>query len=107
MTNTLDRQCTNILRFLRWMSCKWPTAVIRPVDANETAVAWKVAVESQRRRVLLMMRRHEAQTLDSGCYAGPEGGRCGAFVLGDAEGKPPALILIASGSEVALVTATA
>ena len=74
MTNTLDRQCTNILRFLRWMSCKWPTAVIpacrwswllampgltviRPVDANETAVAYKPVVESRRRPVLLVRTR--------------------------------------------------
>ena len=57
MTNALDRQCINILRFQRWLSCKWPTAVIRPVDANETAAAYKPTVERRRRPVLLVRTR--------------------------------------------------
>jgi len=81
--------------------------VIRPADANETAVAWKVAVESRQRPVLLALTRQEVPTVDRGRYASAEGLRRGAYVLSDAEGQPPALILIASGSEVALILAAA
>jgi len=81
--------------------------VIRPADANETAVAWKVAVESRQRPVLLALTRQEVPTLDRGRHASAEGLRRGAYVLSDAQGQPPGLILIASGSEVALILAAA
>jgi len=81
--------------------------LIRPADANETTVAWKVAVESGQRPVLLALTRQEAPTLDRRRYASAEGLRRGAYVLSDADRQPPALILIASGSEVALIVAAA
>ena len=81
--------------------------VIRPADANETAVAWKVAVESRQRPVLLALTRQEVPTLDRSRYASAEGLRRGAYVLNDANDQPPVLILIASGSEVALILAAA
>lgn len=81
--------------------------VIRPADANETAVAWTVAVESQQRPVLLALTRQEVPTLDRSRYASAEGLRRGAYVLNDANDQPPVLILIASGSEVALILAAA
>ncbi|WP_372826427.1 transketolase [Polaromonas sp.] len=81
--------------------------VIRPADANETAVAWRVAVESCHRPVLLALTRQAVPTLDRSRYASAEGLRRGAYVLSDAQGQPPALILIASGSEVALILAAA
>ncbi len=81
--------------------------VIRPADANETAVAWKVAVESRQRPVLLALTRQDVPTLDRSLFASAEGLRRGAYVLSDAGGQPPALILIASGSEVALIVAAA
>ncbi|MEO6280151.1 transketolase [Roseateles sp.] len=81
--------------------------LIRPADANETAVAWKVAVESRQRPVLLALTRQEVPTLDRGRHASAEGLRRGAYVLSDAGGQPPTLILIASGSEVALIVAAA
>ncbi len=81
--------------------------VIRPGDANETAVAWKVAVETRDRPVLLALTRQNVATLDRGRYASAEGLRRGAYVLSDAESSPPALILIASGSEVGLILAAA
>ncbi len=81
--------------------------LIRPADANETAVAWKVAVESRQRPVLLALTRQEVPTLDRNRYASAEGLRCGAYVLNDTNDQPPVLILIASGSEVALILAAA
>lgn len=81
--------------------------VIRPADATETAVAWKVAVGSRGRPVLLALTRQEMPTLDRSRYASAEGLRRGAYVLNDANDKPPVLILIASGSEVALILAAA
>ncbi|MBC7480740.1 MAG: transketolase [Rhizobacter sp.] len=81
--------------------------VIRPADANETAVAWKLAVESRQRPVLLALTRQEVPTLDRSRYASAEGLRFGAYVLNDVKDRPSELILIASGSEVALILAAA
>jgi transketolase len=79
--------------------------VIRPGDANETAVAWRVALEIRKRPVLLVLTRQALPTLDRSRYAAADGLRRGAYVLRDAPTGRPDLILIASGSEVALVVA--
>ncbi|HWR69620.1 MAG TPA: transketolase C-terminal domain-containing protein, partial [Dehalococcoidia bacterium] len=79
--------------------------VIRPCDANETAVAWRVAVESRDRPVALILTRQNVPTLDRGHFAPAEGLRRGAYVLSDAPNAKPQLILIASGSEVGLIIA--
>ncbi|WP_296891999.1 transketolase [Thiobacillus sp.] len=81
--------------------------VIRSADANETAVAWKVAVETRDRPVLLALTRQDVPTLDRNRYASADGLRRGAYVLSDAKDHNPALILIASGSEVGLILAAA
>ena len=81
--------------------------LIRPADANETAVAWKVAIEARDRPVLLALTRQDVATLDRTRYASAEGVRRGAYVLCDAQDKAPALILMASGSEVGLILAAA
>jgi transketolase len=81
--------------------------VIRPSDANETAVAWRVALETRDRPVVLVLTRQDVPTLDRGRYAPTDGLRRGAYVLADAPHSKPELILIASGSEVALIVAAA
>ncbi len=81
--------------------------VIRPADANETAVAWRVSVETRDRPVVLVLTRQDLPTLDRGKHASAEGLRCGAYVLRDAPDGKPALILIATGSEVGLILAAA
>ena len=82
--------------------------LIRPADANETAVAWRVAVETRDRPVLLALTRQDVATIDRARHASAEGLRRGAYVLMDAsKGRRPALILIASGSEVSLILAAA
>ncbi|RDS80779.1 transketolase [Dyella monticola] len=81
--------------------------VIRPADANETAVAWKVAVETPDRPVLLVLTRQKLPTLDRSRYASAEGLRRGAYVLADPPDGHPAVILIATGSEVQLIVQAA
>ncbi len=81
--------------------------VIRPCDANETRWAWQVAVEQSGRPTALVLTRQAVPTLDRQVYASADRLRKGAYVLNDgSEGaSEPDLILIASGSEVALIVA--
>lgn len=86
--------------------------VMRPADANETAVAWRVALEIRDRPVALILTRQDLPTLDRSQYAAADGLRRGAYVLrdyvqSDAANGNPELILLASGSEVALIVAAA
>jgi transketolase len=81
--------------------------VIRPADANETAVAWRVALETKDRPVILALSRQELPTLDRSRYAAADGLRRGAYVLCDPPDGKPQLILVASGSEVGLIVAAA
>ena len=79
--------------------------VIRPGDANETAVAWRVAIESRHRPVALVLTRQNVPTLDRSQFAAADGLRQGAYVLADAPSGKPDLVLIGTGSEVALIVA--
>ncbi len=79
--------------------------VIRPADANETAVAWRVAIEARDRPVALILTRQNVPTLDRKEFAAADGLRSGAYVLADAPGGKPDLILIGTGSEVSLIVA--
>ena len=79
--------------------------VIRPADANETAVAWQVAIETRHQPVALIFTRQKVPTLDRKHYAAATGFRRGAYILEDAPKGKPAIILIASGSEVGLIVA--
>jgi transketolase len=79
--------------------------VIRPGDANETAVAWRVAIESRHRPVALALTRQNVPTLDRHQFAAADGLRRGAYVLADAPNGKPDVVLIGTGSEVALVVA--
>ena len=77
--------------------------VLRPGDANEAAQAWKAAVESNDRPTALVLTRQKLPTLDRTKYASAEGVAKGGYVLSDAPGGEPRVILLASGSEVSLV----
>ncbi len=74
---------------------------IRPADANETAVAWQVALE-RRGPTALILTRQNVPVFDRGVVAPASGLRQGAYILLEAEGGRPDLILIGTGSEVAL-----
>jgi transketolase len=80
--------------------------VIRPCDANETRWAWQTAIEQRDRPTVLVLTRQNVPTLDRAIFAPAEQLRRGAYVLNPSdEGKEPDVILIASGSEVALIVA--
>jgi transketolase len=76
--------------------------VIRPADANEVAEAWRVAIDRAHQPVALVLTRQNVPVLDRSRYGSAEGLRRGGYVLADAEGGDPEVILIATGSEVAL-----
>ena len=78
--------------------------VIRPCDANEVAEAWRVAVDRTHGPVALVLTRQNVPILDRARYAPAEGLRRGGYVLADPDDGDPELILIATGSEVALAT---
>ncbi|MBR8174724.1 transketolase [Burkholderia ambifaria] len=79
--------------------------VIRPADANETAVAWRVALEARERPTALVLTRQDVPTIDRLRFAPAEGLQRGGYVLADAPDGRPTLILIATGSEVGLALA--
>ncbi|MBE7217490.1 MAG: transketolase [Caulobacteraceae bacterium] len=75
---------------------------IRPGDANETAMAWKVALTHTHEPTALILSRQAIPTLDRSKYASAEGVLKGGYVLGDCDGEPE-VILIGTGSELPLV----
>jgi transketolase len=76
---------------------------VRPADANETAYAWKVALERRDGPVALSLSRQKVPTLDRSELAPASGLERGAYTLW--ESGPPDLILIATGAEVGLALA--
>lgn len=79
--------------------------VIRPADANETITAWRIAVEATNHPIALILSRQNLPTLDRTQFAAADNLRRGAYILADAPNGKPDMILIASGSEVALIVA--
>lgn len=77
-------------------------AVIRPGDANESVVAWQVAMERRHGPTALIFSRQKLPIFDQHTLAPASGVRRGAYVLADAASGLPKLILLATGSEVAL-----
>lgn len=75
--------------------------VIRPADANETAYAWKAAIECAEGPTALALTRQKVPVYDRKKYGSAEGVLKGAYILSDSEGTPD-LIFIATGSEVQL-----
>jgi transketolase len=76
--------------------------VFRPADANEVAAAWRCAMDRHHQPVALVLTRQDVPIIDRSRYASAEGVRRGGYVLADPEGGDPQVILIATGSEVAL-----
>ncbi len=78
------------------------TLVIRPADANETAQAWRVALEHKDGPVVLVFSRQGLPILDQEKYGKASKLEKGAYILSDSKKKPD-VILIATGSEVSLI----
>ena len=75
--------------------------VIRPADANETAVAWRVALERDDGPVALLLTRQKVPVLDRGQLASAQELERGGYVLWQSSPGSPQLIVISTGSEVA------
>jgi transketolase len=77
---------------------------LRPADANETAEAWRVLLSKDHEPGCLILSRQPLPVLDRAHYAPASGLARGAYILADPpDGTPPRLILMATGSEVALI----
>ncbi|MEO3777894.1 transketolase [Micromonospora sp. B11E3] len=76
--------------------------VVRPADANETAWAWRQALEHTDRPTALALSRQALPTLDRSALAGAEGTTKGGYVLAEASTGQPHVILVGTGSEVQL-----
>jgi transketolase len=76
--------------------------VFRPADANEVAETWRCVMQLQRDPAVLVLSRQALPTFDRTAMAPASGVARGAYVLADAGTAPPDVILIATGSEVAL-----
>ena len=79
--------------------------LLRPADANEVVEAWRVVMQLTDRPASLVLSRQALPTLDRSRYASASGVARGAYVLADAPDGKPDVLLIASGSEVALCIA--
>jgi transketolase len=75
--------------------------VIRPADANETAQAWRIAVDGDGPTALVLSRQ-DLPVLEATADLAPEGVRRGAYVLADPGDGPAQVVLLATGSEVPL-----
>jgi transketolase len=75
---------------------------LRPCDANEVVEAYRYVMQLRHRPAVLALSRQPLPTLDRSKYASASAVARGAYVLGDAPGGQPEVILIASGSEVSL-----
>jgi len=77
--------------------------LIRPADASETAEAWRFALKHKKGPVALVLTRQKLSFIDRSKYAAAAGLARGAYVLADSPGGAPQVVLISSGSEVALI----
>jgi transketolase len=75
---------------------------LRPADANEVAEAWRVIIGLTHQPACLVLSRQPLPTFDRTRYASASGVGRGAYILADSENGKPAVILIGTGSEVAL-----
>jgi transketolase len=85
------------LASLRLMPDLW---VMRPADGPETAEAWRAALRRTNGPTALVLSRQELPPIDRSRYASAQGLHRGAYVLAEASGGEPQLILLATGSEV-------
>jgi transketolase len=76
--------------------------LLRPADANEVVEAWKVIMQLRHEPALLVLTRQAVPTFDRSKYASASGVAKGAYILADAPGGKPEVILMGTGSEVYL-----
>ena len=76
--------------------------VLRPADAGEVVEAWRVVMKLHHEPAALILTRQAVPTIDRSKYASASGVARGAYVLADAPDGKPDVLLLATGSEVAL-----
>ena len=76
--------------------------LLRPADANEVVEAYRYVLQLRHKPAAIVLSRQALPTFDRSRYASAEGVRRGAYVMAEAAGGSPEIILIASGSEVSL-----
>jgi len=76
--------------------------VFRPADANEVVEAWRVIMRMHHEPAALVLSRQALPVIDRSVYAPASGVAQGAYILAEAEGGKPEVLLLATGSEVAL-----
>jgi transketolase len=79
--------------------------VVRPADANETTEAWRMALGRTDGPTALALTRQNVPTLDRSVHAPADGLHRGAYVLAEADGGAPQVLLLSTGSEVQLALA--
>jgi transketolase len=79
--------------------------LVRPADANETAVAWRTILEHNDRPAGLALSRQNLPVFDRRTFGSAEGVARGAYVLADASDGRPEVILLGTGSEVLIAVA--
>jgi transketolase len=79
--------------------------VLRPADANEVVEAWRLIMRLHHQPAVLVLSRQALPTLDRTTYAVASGLEKGAYVLAEAPGGTPEVLLLATGSEVSLCVA--
>lgn len=75
---------------------------LRPADANEVSEAWRVVMNLRHEPAAIILTRQDVPTLDRSKYAPASGVAKGAYILADAPGGKPDVLLLSSGSEVSL-----
>jgi transketolase len=79
--------------------------VVRPADANETAFAWKLALNRKEGPTAIILTRQKLPIIDQGRFASPEGVLRGGYILAETPEGSPEAIIVATGSEVHLALA--
>jgi transketolase len=77
--------------------------VLRPADANEVVEAYRYVLELPHQPAVIVLSRQPLPTFDRSKYASAAGVARGAYVMADAPGGSPEIILIATGTEVSLI----
>ena len=77
--------------------------LLRPADANEVVEAYRVVMQLRHKPAVIVVSRQALPIFDRQIYASAAGVALGAYVMSDAPGGPPEIILIATGSEVSLI----
>jgi transketolase len=79
--------------------------VLRPADANETVLAWKLALNRKEGPTALILTRQKVPTIDQSRFASPEGVLRGGYILAESPDGTPEVLILATGSEVHLALA--